>query len=642
MNGSLPDLADGGHVDTRRGFLATAAVAPLLATLAPGVQAGESIAHASRAQAFALTSVRLLPGPFESARALDARYLLSLNTDRLLHGFRSNAGLAPQAARYGGWESRDLCPGHTLGHYLSACSMMWASTGEAAFRERAAHVVDELHACQQAAGSGLVCAFPDGDAQLRNALAGRPVTGVPWYTMHKILAGLHDAHVHASVPRALPVLTRLADWMVEAAQGCSEERFQQMLGVEHGGMNEVLADLHALTGDSRYLQLAQRFNHRALLDPLAEGRDTLDGLHSNTQIPKVIGFARLAQSTGEERYAKAARYFWGNVVQRRSFATGGNGDGEHFFPPAESARRLASAKTMETCCTYNMLRLTRALFTTEPSVAYADYHERALFNGILASQDPDTGMVTYFQATRPGYPKLYCTPENSFWCCTGTGMENFAKVGDSIYFHDAGALYVNQFIASTLDWADKRVRLRQATAFPDEPRTRLSIHPARPTRFALRLRHPAWCPQLTVRLNGRTLIESTQPGRYVEVDRTWREGDVLEVALPMRLQLQPLPGKSDIAAVMLGPLVLAARLGREGMGPGDDIVASEYAYGSALNSEADLPQLSLQGRGLEEVVRPAGAPLRFRAPTRLPGREIELAPFHRIAHERYSLYWQLT
>ncbi|HEY9066432.1 MAG TPA: beta-L-arabinofuranosidase domain-containing protein [Burkholderiaceae bacterium] len=621
-------------------------MAPLLAAITPELRAGEAIPetdrHAARAQPFPLSRVRLLPGPFEAAQALDARYLLSLNADRLLHGFRANAGLAPKGLRYGGWESEDLCPGHTLGHYLSACAMMWASTGQAEFRQRVTHVVDELRECQRAAHSGLVCAFPDGDAQLRNALAGRPVTGVPWYTMHKILAGLRDAHVHAADPRALPVLTRLADWMVDASQGIDDQRFQQMLGIEHGGMNEVLADLHALTGEPRYLQLARRFNHRAILDPLAEGRDTLDGLHSNTQIPKVIGFARLAETTGEPRYAKAARYFWGNVVHRRSFATGGNGDGEFFFPPADTPKHLASAKTMETCCTHNMLRLTRALFTAEPSVAYADYHERALFNGILASQDPDTGLVTYFQATRPGEAKLYGTAERSFWCCTGTGMENFAKLGDSIYFHDADALYVNQFIASTLDWADKGVRLRQTTSFPDEGSTRLSVQSARPVRFALRLRHPAWCPQLTLRLNGRELVDSTEPGRYVQLDRVWRPGDVLEVALPMRLHLQPLPGANDIAAVMVGPVVLAARMGREGMGPGDDIVASQYAYGEVLKSQRDLPRLAVQGRPLEELLRPAGERLRFRAAGSVPGQDIELVPFHRVAHERYSLYWQLT
>ena len=629
-------------MNTRRDFLATAAVAPLLAAIAPGAQAGATTVAAARLQGFPLSSVRLLPGPFEAAQSLDARYLLSLNVNRLLHGFRVNAGLEPKAPRYGGWESRTLCPGHTLGHYLSACSMRWASTGQAEFRQRVKHIVDELHSCQQSARSGLVCAFPDGDAQLRNALAGRDVIGVPWYTMHKIMAGLYDAHVHAADPRALHVLARLADWMVEASQGCDEQRFQAMLWGEHGGMNEVLADLHGLTSEARYLSLALRFNHRAVLDPLAEGRDALDGLHSNTQIPKVIGFARLAETTGEERYAKAARYFWGTVVRKRSFATGGNGDNEHFFAPAETAKHLHSAKTMETCCTYNMLRLTRLLFTTEPSAAYADYYERALFNGILASQDPDSGMVTYYQATRPGYPKLYCTPEHSFWCCTGTGMENFAKLGDSIYFHDEQALYVNLFIASTVEWADKQVSLRQTTAFPDEASTRLSVHTAKPTRFALRLRHPGWCGRLTVRLNGRPLVTSDEPGRYVEIDRVWHEGDVLDVALPMRLQLQPLPGATDIAAVMFGPIVLAARLGREGMQPGADIVVGEWAYGTELSRDVALPQLALHAGELADSVRPTGKPLQFRARTNSPAGDLELIAFHRIAHERYSLYWQLN
>jgi DUF1680 family protein len=628
----------------RRALLQSLAVAPLLATLASRVQAGAVAGEgaASPARSFPLADVRLLPGPFEVARALDARYLLSLDADRLLHGFRSNAGLAPKGPRYGGWESEELCPGHTLGHYLSACSMMWASTRQADFAARVDHVVSELGACQLACGSGLVCAFPDGDTPLRNCLAGRPVAGVPWYTMHKILAGLRDAHVHAAHPRALPVLVRLADWVVQATEPLDEQRFQQMLGLEHGGMNEVLADLHGLTGDARYLRLAQRFNHQAVLEPLAQGRDALDGLHSNTQIPKVIGFARLAQSTGDERLARAARYFWGAVVEKRSFATGGNGDSEHFFPVDETRKHVSSPRTMETCCTYNMLRLTRMLFSAAPSAAYADYHELALFNGILASQDPDSGMVTYFQPVGPSRPKLYGSPERSFWCCTGTGMESFAKLGDSIYFHDAQALYVNQFVSSTLDWREQQVRLRQTTAFPDEARTRLSVHPAHPMRLALRLRHPAWCPRLTVRLNGRPLLESTDPGRYVEIDRRWRDGDVLDVDLPMPLRLQPLPGAPDVAAVMAGPIVLAARLGAQGIGPGDDVGPDNGYWGDRLVSKAPLPRLALQGRRLDEVVRPTATPLRFHAGDGAIGDELELVPFHRIAHERYSLYWEVA
>ncbi|HEY8974943.1 MAG TPA: beta-L-arabinofuranosidase domain-containing protein, partial [Burkholderiaceae bacterium] len=486
---------------------------------------GAALAEPARAsvqagvlQPFPLRDVRLLDGPWRRAQVLAGRYLMSLDSDRLLHNFRVNAGLPPKAPVYGGWESQEpwvdiRCHGHTLGHYLSACAMMGAATGEPAFRRRVDYIVGELLACQQAAGNGLVCAFPDGDVQLRNGLAGRPVTGVPWYTMHKVMAGLRDAHVHGGSADALAVLRGLALWVQDAARGCDDQRFQQLLDVEHGGMNEVLADLHALTGDERWLALARRFCHEALLRPLAEGRDTLDDLHANTQIPKVVGFARLNELTGEPRYGRAASYFWGRVAGARAFATGGHGDGEHFFPAAQVRQHLGSAKTMETCGTYNMLKLTRALLLRDPQPAYADWYERALVNGILASQDPDTGMVTYFQPLRPGYPKLYCTPEHSFWCCTGTGMESHAKYGDSIWFRDGDVLHLNQFVASELAWRERRLRIRQVTAFPESAGSRIVVNSDAPTRFTLRLRHPAWCRTMRVSVNGTDRHESLEPGR---------------------------------------------------------------------------------------------------------------------------------
>jgi DUF1680 family protein len=611
--------------------------------LSPYARAADAPAPAQPVRPFALPDVRLLPGDFKAAQELNGRYLLSLNPERLLHNFRINAGLEPKAAAYRGWESEQLCPGHTLGHYLSACSMMAGATGNTAFTARVDHVVRGLQACQQAAGHGLVCAFPDGDAQLRNALAGRPVVGVPWYTVHKIMAGLRDAHLHARQTEALQVLMRLADWIDEVARDCDDARFQRMLDLEHGGMSEVLADLCLMTKNRRYLDLAERFSHRALLAPLAEGRDALDGQHANTAIPKVIGYVRLHDATGEPRYRRAAQYFWATVVNRRSFVTGGHGDDEHFFAPEQSGQHLASAKTMETCGTYNMLRLTRALFSSEPSVAHADYHERALFNGILGSQDPDTGMLTYFQATRPGYPKLYCTPEHSFWCCTGTGMESHAKHADSIYFHDGDVLLVNMFIASELHWRAKRVCLRQTTSFPDQAATRLTVHVEHATGFTLRLRHPGWCRHATVRVNGRRVLDSAEPGRYLELARVWQQGDVVDVDLPMHLYLQPLPGADDVAAVMFGPVVLAARMGTLGMGPGDDIVASNLAYGKVLDRSVDLPVLAQGADGLEaRIRRQPGPALSFRQAAAPSSAGLELVPFHRIAHERYSLYWRLA
>lgn len=635
----------------RRELLQALAAAPVLAWLPFDIRAGAQTLPARRnsLKPFDLSAVRLLPGPFEAARKLDAAYLLSLKPDRMLHNFRMNAGLKPKAPVYGGWESQEpwvsiRCHGHTLGHYLSACAMMFAATGKRAFRRRVEYIVKELAACQQARGDGLICAFPDGAVQLENSLSGKPFTGVVWYTMHKLLAGLRDAHLHAGNQQALQVLTHLADWIAAASAALGDAKFQKMLDVEHGGMNEVLADLYALTGNAKYLALAERFNHRALLQPLAAGRDTLDGLHSNTQIPKFIGFARLHELTGNKAYGDAARNFWKTVVERRSYATGGNSDGEHFFPSGEFRKRLQSAKTMETCCTHNMLRLTRALFINAPMAAYADYYERALFNGILASQDPDSGMMTYFQATRPGYVKLYCTAEDSFWCCTGSGMENHAKYGDSIYFHDVDSLYVNLFIASELHWREKKLHVVQITRFPDEASTEFVMRAKSSVGMKLKLRHPHWCRRATVSINGRVHAASERPGSYIEIEREWRDGDVVKLELPMQPRLETLPGAPDIAALMYGPVVLAGRLGTEGLTPGADIIVNERTSGDMLNISLELPRLALSARTLQEKVRrEANDRLVFsvKASSR-PGGELELIPYYRIAHERYNLYWQLA
>jgi uncharacterized protein len=634
-------------LSTRRELVQALSVSAAGMTFGPVARGALTCAAASPectgpVKAFDLSAVRLLPGPFETARELDAQYLLTLDPDRLLHNFRVNAGLEPKASVYGGWESQEpwvdiRCHGHTLGHFLSACSMMFASTGEPAFRQRVDYIVSELQSCQESRGDGLLTAFPDGSAPLENSLAGKPFPGVPWYTLHKIFAGLRDAHVHAGSEPALRGLLRLAQWTATATRDVPDDRLQKMLDREHGGMSEALADVHRLTGDPAYLHLAERFAHRALLDPMASRRDVLDGLHSNTQIPKVIGFSRLHEIIGKSAYRDAATFFWQAVVERRSFATGGNGDGEHFFPPEEFAQRLHSAKTMETCCAHNMLRLTRALFQSTPSVAYADYYERALYNGILASQDPQSGMMMYFQATRPGYVKLYCTPTESFWCCTGSGMENHAKYGDSIYFHDDTSLYVNLFIASELRWAEKNLRITQTTSFPDEDSTRLVVRAGAPVQMRLKIRHPSWCSRAIVSVNGRREILSRAPGRYIEIHRTWRDGDVVDVQLPMQLLLQPLPNAPDLVAVMYGPIVLAGRFGTAGLSPGADIIVNERKSGDMLNLPMDVPQLAASAR----IKRASGRVLRFSARALHPDREIELVPWHRIAHERYTLYWRL-
>jgi uncharacterized protein len=600
----------------------------------------------NRATAFNLTDVRLLESPFRRAQELDAHYLLTLDADRLLHNFRTNAGLTPKAPVYGGWESAETwadirCQGHTLGHYLSACSLMFAATGDTRFKQRTDYVVMELHECQAASQSGLVCAFPDGEAQFDNIAAGRRFIGVPWYTMHKIFAGLRDAYIYNESGRALQILVKLSDWAIAVTRKFTEEQFQRMLDTEHGGMNEVLADVYALTGEARFLTLAQRFSHRALLTPLIEGRDTLDGMHSNTQIPKVVGFNRLYELTGQADYESAAMFFWRTVVNNRTFVTGGNGDREQFFPPAEFSQHLGSAKTMETCCTYNMLRLTRALFTLDPLVNYADYYERALYNGILASQDPDSGMMTYFQPTRPGYLKFYCTPADSFWCCTGSGMENHAKYGDSIYFHDENSVYINLFIPSTLTWKEKGLTITQSTRFPENDTTQLHLSSRKPVKLSLKVRHPSWCRVVTVKVNGRHRATSRQPGTYVSVERTWRTGDKVEVHLPMMLRTEPLPGSADRLAILYGPIVLAGRLGKKGLTPEADFISNERTIGDVLNEDVEVPRLiGTSEEIVSRIKREKSAELSFYTTGIGRPNDVHLIPYYRIAHERYNLYWK--
>lgn len=594
---------------------------------------------------FDLRDVELLDSPFLQAQRRTEAYLLSLDPDRLVAAFRTNAGLEPKAAVYGGWESEETwadinCHGHTLGHYLSACALMHRSTGDARFKQRVDYLAGELAACQAASGSGLVCAFPKGPALVEAHIRGEKITGVPWYTLHKVFAGLRDGAQLADSQTSRAVLLRLADWTVAATAPLSDAQFEAMLETEHGGMNEVFADLHAMTGETRYRTMAERFSHKALLTPLARGRDTLDGLHANTQIPKVIGFRRVHEVTGQAAYGEAASFFWKTVARTRSFATGGVGDGEHFFPMAEFDKHVFSAKGSETCCQHNMLKLTRALFLADPNAEYADYYERSLYNGILASQDPDSGMVTYFQGARPGYMKLYSTPVDSFWCCTGTGMENHAKYRDSIYFHDRDALYVNLFIPSKVAWTEKGATLIQTTAFPDAPTTTLTWSMKRPTAVSLRLRHPGWSPSATVLVNGQPALRSTSPGRFLEIARTWKDGDKVELRLEMRTGVETGPGARDIAAFTYGPLVLAGALGREGLAPGADIVVNERLYGKYNDGPFDPPKLKGDPAEIAARIRPTGKPLEFTLAS-ASGGAVRLVPYHRIAHQRYATYWRV-
>lgn len=631
---------------TRRETLSAGGIG-LLAAIGGGraTPARAAVVSPAPLESFALADVRLLPGPFRDAQQRSTAYLLSLDADRLLHGFRVNAGLSPKAALYGGWESdptwADIhCQGHSLGHYLSGLAMMHAATGDPRLRARADYIVAELAACQQAGGTGLLSAFPEGPKLVAAYLAGEKVSGVPWYTLHKVYAGLRDAHQHCGNATALAVLVRFADWAIVATNGISDADFETMLGTEHGGMNELFADLFAITGDKRYRTMAERFSHKAILAPLAQGRDHLDGLHANTQIPKIVGFQRVFETGGPAEYHAAAAFFWRTVVETRSYATGGHGDGEHFYPVVDAGRHVFSPKTAETCGIYNMLKLTGMLFRHQPDAAYADFYERALFNGILGSQDPDSGMVTYFQGGQPGYAKLYCTPTDSFWCCTGTGMENHAGYGGAIYFRSDDALYVNQFIASELRWKARDAVLTQETRFPEAPTTRLRWSLRRPTRIVLQLRHPAWSPGAEVRVNGTVVARSSDPGSFVAIDREWRDGDTIDHALEMHVAAAPLPAAPNVFAFTYGPLVLAGAFGGEGIAKGADLVVNERKYGEYLSPPVAVPKLRGTPAALARSVRATGQPLRF-VVADAAGGTVHLKPYHQIAHEHYATYWQV-
>lgn len=599
----------------------------------------------ARLRAFDLSDVTLGEGPFLHAQRQTEAYLLALQPDRMLHNFRVNAGLPPKAAVYGEWESDPLwadinCHGHTLGHYLSACALAYRSTGDARFKGRIDHIVRELAACQAASGTGLVCAFPDGPALVAAHLRGDKITGVPWYTLHKVYAGLRDATLLTDSSTARAVLLRLADWAVVASRPLDAAQFETMLETEHGGMNEVFADLFVMTGNADYRDMAERFSHKAVMAPLALGRDHLDGMHANTQIPKIVGFQRVWEVTGKPEYRSAAEFFWKTVVLTRSYATGGHGDNEHFYPVADFAEHVFSAKGSETCGQHNMLKLTRALFLHDPRAAYADYYERTLYNGILASQDPHSGMATYFQGARPGYMKLYHTPEHSFWCCTGTGMENHVKYRDSIYFHDDRALYVNLFVPSAVRWKDKQAVLTQTTTFPETATTTLRWTLKRPTELPLKLRHPGWSRTAIVLVNGSEAARSSNPGSYVELARVWRDGDTVELRLVLETAVARSPAAPEIVAFTFGPLVLAGALGRDGLAPGADSIVNERKYGDYNATPFRPPTLAGDPDLLARGIRMGERPLEFTIAS-AEQQPLRLIPYHRIAHDRYATYWRI-
>ena len=595
---------------------------------------------------FRLDQVKLLDSPFRDAMELDKKYLLSLDMDRLLVDYRKVAGLTSSVEPYGGWEQQGL-NGHTLGHYLSACSMMFAATGEEEFNRRVNYIVDALYDIQKTRGSGYIggikpdffekSAF-DPEVEVRNFRFG----GVwsPWYNIHKVFAGLIDANTYCKSEKAVEVVTGLADWAVNISNQLPDSLFKRMLDCEFGGINDALAELYSITGKDDYLGLAVRFDHEKVFNPLEKGEDKLNGLHANTQIPKMIGAARIYGLTGNEKYRNIASNFWDIVVYHHTYIQGGNSSGEYFGPADSLASRISDA-TCETCNTYNMLKLTRHLFMMTGDIKYADYYEQALFNHILASQDHETGMMLYFAALEPGYFKIFNSPEQSFWCCTGTGMENHTKYGNSIYYHDDQGVWINLFIASELDWEDKGFTIRQETSFPENDKITITILAAPVKNVPVNIRIPWWAfSGASVQINDEEPESGAEPGSFITISRKWKEGDLIRIQLPMSIHISTLPDNDRKFATMFGPVVLAGNFGETGLPrewhyPDDNVGNAREA-----NKGFQVPEIVGDLNKPDEWIIPVESkPLTFRTVNAGIPEDVLLVPFYKINYERYTIYF---
>ena len=540
--------------------------------------------NAPQVSYFPIQNVKLLDSPFLQAQQTDLHYILALDPDRLLAPFLREAGLQPKAPSYTNWENTGL-DGHIGGHYLSALSMMYAATGDTTVYNRLNYMLNELNRAQQTVGTGFIGGTP-GSLQLwKDIKAGKIRAGgfdlngkwVPLYNIHKTYAGLRDAYLYAGSDLARQMLIAFTDWMIDITSGLSDEQMQDMLRSEHGGLNETFADVAEITGDKKYLELARRFSHNLILDPLIKEEDKLTGMHANTQIPKVIGYKRIAELSQDDKnwnhaaeWDHAARFFWNTVVNHRSVCIGGNSVREHFHPSDNFTSMLNDVQGPETCNTYNMLRLTKMLYqnshnpnqTNEPDPNYVNYYERALYNHILASQEPDKGGFVYFTPMRPGHYRVYSQPETSMWCCVGSGLENHTKYGEFIYAYRKDTLYVNLFIPSQLTWKEQGIILTQETRFPDDDKVTLRIDEAPKKKRTLMIRIPEWANQskgYSVSINGkRKMFVMAKGNQYLPLSRKWKKGDVITFNLPMRVSMEQIPDKKDYYAFLYGPIVLAA------------------------------------------------------------------------------------
>ena len=627
--------------------------------------------NAPQVSYFPLQNVKLLDSPFLQAQQTDLHYILALNPDRLLAPFLREAGLTPKAPSYTNWENTGL-DGHIGGHYISALSMMYAATGDTAVYNRLNYMLDELHRAQQAVGTGFIGGTP-GSLQLWKEIktgniraGGFDLNGkwVPLYNIPKTYAGLRDAYLYAGSELARQMLIDFTDWMIDITSGLSDEQMQDMLRSEHGGLNETFADVAEITGDKKYLELARRFSHKIILDPLIKDEDRLTGMHANTQIPKVIGYKRVAELSQNDKdwnhaaeWDHAARFFWNTVVNHRSVCIGGNSVREHFHPTDNFTSMLNDVQGPETCNTYNMLRLTKMLYqnsqnpynANEPDPNYVNYYERALYNHILASQEPDKGGFVYFTPMRPGHYRVYSQPETSMWCCVGSGLENHTKYGEFIYAHQKDTLYVNLFIPSQLTWKEQGLTLTQETRFPDDGKVTLRIDEAPKKQQTLAIRMPEWANQSKsyyVKINGKRKVIITGKGsHYLHFSRKWKKGDVVTFNLPMRVSVEQIPDKKDYYAFSYGPIVLAASTGTEHLDGlyADDSRGGHIAHGKQIPLQEVPALIGTPDSIRNSIHKNNGDRLSFSFNGNVypaQNKPLELVPFFRLHNTRYAVYFR--
>ncbi len=606
----------------------------------------------SNMQPFRLNEVRLLQSPFLSAEQTDLSYMLKLAPDRLLAPFLRETGLTPKAKSYGNWESIGL-DGHTAGHYLTALAQMYAATGSPECKKRLDYMVSELGRCQEHTKNGYVGGVPGGMhlwAQVKTGdFSEFNKKWVPWYNLHKLFAGLRDCYLLAGNQQAKQEFLKLADWANDETSGLSDAQMQSMLNMEHGGMDEVLADAFALSGDHKYLVLAERFCHRLILDPLERHEDKLTGLHANTQIPKVVGFQRIAELSNDSGYSSAARFFWQTVVHNRSISIGGNSVREHFNPIDNFAPMLESEQGPETCNSNNILKLSKMLFLDEGRPEYLDFYERLLYNHILSSQHPVTGGFVYFTPIHPQHYRVYSTAGESFWCCVGTGMENHGKYGELIYTRKNNDIFVNLFIPSILNWKKNGIKLTQKNNFPDEEQTALSLDLSAPKHFTLFVRKPYWVNDsgFMIKVNGKIISKTIASNGYTGINRVWHNRDKVTVMLPMKNYAEYLPDHSAWVSFLHGPIVLAAPTDTANMTGlfADDGRWGQNAGGPLYPLTKSPLLVKTSGDPAASLKRNAGSGISYEISELIEQpqfKNLQLIPFYRVHDTRYMLYWPIS